>query len=994
MPNSASPFIGRQDAIDLFYRIQSAEEPATCLYVQAPGGIGKTRLLRELMAKCDDAQLQLRPPGSNIDPLIDFSALENRSIAGLRHSIIARLGEEGFADFRASETELRAAEAAFLKNPSDSALSSNIFALRRRNDAVFLDGFRKSQRGRRTALFFDTFEIAYRRRVGRWFIDQFIANSEGCLIVFAGRPPVTPAPFRKQSVTLPSNVLFHELFPWNGAEVNKYFAERNWEDPAGQEGMLHLRRVTGGRPLLVDMMIYLRDASLMPAEDLPALPDPQGNESISPELEIALVRRLLSVQSDEQAIIMEMAYLKRRFDADIFQTRQRDAAYGTVTDFAQFVEKLLKSPYSAREGLSSIVKYRTGDSVLTLHDEAQRMIEEHAQDVNGLWEPMCEELYQQIVRTWYDQAIKREGMNETKYILKAEQLGYELEHNLDKGIELYNEYSKEIRKKLLFEFNELIWGEVADKIAQNRLSGREYDLIYDQADWLWFVGQYDAAADLALLLTEGYTQEPSQVFLRLDALALLGHTYMHNRKYDEAQRAFDNGLKEAQKADSKTWISAFQQNMGQLLQLTNRWDQARELFRMAVRTAREVDEREAQALAVDEREAQALAFVNLGQLQGLIGEYNQAILNCKRAVALRSKVLNDFKKLMEARRKEQRDFHAIPHDKGSYYTEEGAKSRVGVAHLRLADVYRYSGELQKARDHYDRALDSFKVLHQFNYESEARQGLGALALDLSAQQRKASDWRASAEALDLAFDQFERAITLCREYGFRELLPRALHRFAHAVLLLGELEAVAALRGDEQLNALSKRISGFLLPEGEGWPRDSRRLRESAPFAELSTVAKAQRMFEVSSLEAGRSHDVNTMIDSLVEACKIALDRGRFDDVRAYALRAQAPNESYQKRIFLALIEIVLADLDLIEGRNEDAFGRYSVNFPILAETPGYGSYLLRNYLDRFILRLQSLSRDQGSSLAKRLIQTWIEQNLDDSHPELFFQLYNYLDQA
>src|SRR5262245_2707816 len=216
MSSVSFPFIGRRDAIDAFHSLLSVRAQVNCLYIQAPGGLGKTQLLRAIIATCSGPRWALRPEGSKIDPLIDFSDLANRSVAGLRNSIIARLGEQSFGDFRKGELDLRDAETVLASDPSDEAAKSRVFALRRRVDDLFFSGFRQAQRGRRTALFFDTFEIAYRRGVGRWFIDQLLDASEGCLIVFAGRSPadlygVSESKLRPE---LPLKVWFYELQPW------------------------------------------------------------------------------------------------------------------------------------------------------------------------------------------------------------------------------------------------------------------------------------------------------------------------------------------------------------------------------------------------------------------------------------------------------------------------------------------------------------------------------------------------------------------------------------------------------------------------------------------------------------------------------------------------------------------------------------------------------------------------------------------------------------
>ena len=74
------PFIGRADARDAFDSLLSPSARQNVLYVEAPGGLGKTRLLRELIADVVRREVwAARPDQTAPDPLIDFFELRNRS---------------------------------------------------------------------------------------------------------------------------------------------------------------------------------------------------------------------------------------------------------------------------------------------------------------------------------------------------------------------------------------------------------------------------------------------------------------------------------------------------------------------------------------------------------------------------------------------------------------------------------------------------------------------------------------------------------------------------------------------------------------------------------------------------------------------------------------------------------------------------------------------------------------------------------------------------
>src|SRR5690606_23780429 len=100
----------------------------------------------------------------------------------------------------------------------------------------------------------------------------------------------------------------------------------------------------------------------------------------------------------EHSAIIELGYLKRRFDPEIFSIRQngKSPAYDGIESFDKLIEILRYDKSRAREGLNSITKYRLEDRVLSLHDEVQRMISEHAYRRNEVspgtrdeWKKLC-----------------------------------------------------------------------------------------------------------------------------------------------------------------------------------------------------------------------------------------------------------------------------------------------------------------------------------------------------------------------------------------------------------------------------------------------------------------------------------------------------------------------------------------------------------------------------------------------------------------------------
>ena len=90
---SLDKFVGREKALNEFNRLFSYRRQKNAIYYPARGGLGKTWLLRRIIA---DSQAV---PGRFAPLLIDFFELTHRSVGGLRRAIASRLGDADFPEF-------------------------------------------------------------------------------------------------------------------------------------------------------------------------------------------------------------------------------------------------------------------------------------------------------------------------------------------------------------------------------------------------------------------------------------------------------------------------------------------------------------------------------------------------------------------------------------------------------------------------------------------------------------------------------------------------------------------------------------------------------------------------------------------------------------------------------------------------------------------------------------------------------------------------------
>lgn len=546
-PNSefVPEFVGRQKAVNIFHSLRTLREQKNVLYVEADGGLGKTWLLQVYIKHCKRQRRPWHTAPDGVDPLIDFFKLENRTVDGLRRSIVERIGSEHFHNFINTDKKMQ-------KEKDKSRLAE----LRRDLEFWFFQEFKGALRAKRTytALFFDTFEIVHNRRVGRWFIEEFLPHRStiGCFIVFAGRP---------RDLILPLNVEKYKLEPFTHEEALEYFQKKWGIVPGDKE--TQVISICNGKPLLLDLVVHYARRLQGSLDELV--------EAQTEMFEGRLVARF-SQPDPISEIIQVMAYLKRRYNQAIFD------AHGGGEDIAypNAEEQLVKLPFVKYR----VVSYPAKVHELALHDEFQRMIaEQQSQD----WLKLSDSLYQDVVKAWYEEQIN-EATGLEQYLLQAEQLAYILERDFQAGLELYKKYFEDIKINHLFDLNDMIWGEVATHLGNDE---QAFSLIVDQANWLFEISRYSDAIFWFKKLTGpefsniGSPESYTRIRVRL------GHSYLRLGDVDKAGETWESAFQQAIEKGNIKAQASFSYNLGHVRHRQGRWDEALKLYENAIQYARE-----------------------------------------------------------------------------------------------------------------------------------------------------------------------------------------------------------------------------------------------------------------------------------------------------------------------------------------------------------------------------------------------------------------------
>lgn len=729
-------FIERGDATEKFGNLVTLQKQGTgnALYVYAAGGIGKTKLLLEYVCRYKNIKDYMQAQST----LIDFYDLENRTVLGLRRNIVNKVGGEYFADFLKKDNELRELE----QTRMDAKLSGQMSALQFEMAPLFFDDLRKVPVELRanTIFVFDTFELVSNRAVGRWLLMQFIpeAIKLGYLVVFAGRP---------NEFALPDGTLALPLDPYSKDEALEYFQEKFPHIKLGKPELMAIE-ASAGMPLLLDLIAFYQDEELGPAEDLQVI--------TTEELESSIIKVFLREENPYNKIFRELAYLKYRYEEDIFDFRKD--AYPGVPAYGTLIAQVSKLPF---------VKFRESERSLALHDAFRDMFEKYY----ARWHGMALDLYLNISK-WYEEAIiSAQGMR--KYLLQAEKLAYVLNlGGLDKRT-LQGEKDYQLAKLLLKDYSnqnsdELNWlliNEISPEVVRNFPASDQYEVFsilgkmakqvhrLAEAQQFW-EGAVDAATNIG---------NPS---LQVDALI-----EQHNSTWQSDVNKSFKLLEQAAALckDNKKMQARVQYELGFTYRKIYNLVIATGYYHDALRIAKDSE----QDLEIKTRIG--TIYNDLGYSYLLIGDFDKAEVYMAKAKAVRIDTLNWLTTQLDVEKTGRKRIEQIR------YLEEKIRDadwRLGLTFNTMGDLARYEENFDLASIEYSEAVEIFRRTSPHLWLATALHQRGDAHRQIAVMAAR-NNRRGATEKYDkLAFEDITSSIQLVGEYGLYEVADTSYRRLA------------------------------------------------------------------------------------------------------------------------------------------------------------------------------------------------------------------------
>jgi tetratricopeptide (TPR) repeat protein len=728
-------FVDRQEELGVIQQAVSVMGKPQAVLIDGPGGIGKTRLLQKVREDYGSASSLV------ISEVLDLYDPELRIPARWEHRVAGQIkeGTVAFAEFWVQYRDL-------LELESRGVSAETLARARDRVGEAFIGGFNRVAAEKRIVLLLDTLEEV--QVVGAlWpYLLGLMGRLDNVVWVVAGRrcEEVRSDVERKLGV---QSVRWLSLRVFDQAAADAYFNEY-FKTPSvvslDPEMREKVRLLTGGSPILIALAItWLENELPLPeleeasVDGLNAIEGTQEFDALKEKVKQALVKHLLTFGDAVDNVVLNMAWVERRFNADILN-------YLMGISEADVLKKLEHLPF---------VKIRPGENYV-LHDEMRDMTVAHIwptvdldgtlrkridQKMTDYYLQKTEELDARInaLKQEQERAIESgdtqaelqafERLSENsrlRDVLETERLFYALRADLESGIEQFIEAYKWATTYYRISFRSMVWEEMQHFEARfGEIS--DFRVGIRGARHLLDAGNAASANEKGMEVLELAAADEEKI----ETLVHLGNCGLRLGQPIEARDFYAQARRICDEHDLHNWLAVVETGLGLAYRSSGDWDEAAEHYRESVSACERFDSPPRHL---------ASALNNYGYVLGLRGRYEVALTLCEQGLSLRQDL--------------------------------GLLRVVGISYSTLGELYRYQQRYYRAFEYYDQALRIFEEQNDWEW------------LAVVYQQQAIA--QAYAGELDEAWANIQKALELCERYNIRAL-PWALNRAGRIALARG-----------------------------------------------------------------------------------------------------------------------------------------------------------------------------------------------------------------
>lgn len=349
------PFVDRKKELDLIEKYIVKSKGKHILWIQGPGGSGKTRLLEEVLLRYGYLK-----NGYEFSPIIDFDDRSLHIPENLDRMLVQWLGEKPLKQYLRETLDRQKMEEAGVSEET----------LLRQSDHVtqwLIETFNQSSKKKRRILLFDTVEKV-EDKVWQHICD-LLQHAENTFILLVSRKNDHLLDTLNSKITKSA-----EIIHWEPLEDEK-FGELYLDQ---KQRSLHvalppsickkLVLLVGGRPILIDLTVEAISRNLMPEilihktyAEIKALSNRKSGK-LRQDFEIQLVRQIMDVRDSMDRLVLVMSR--------VYPLSQK-----MITEFLNITEKDAKNLFEDAK-LKTTIKILP-DGRISLHDEIRTMVENY-----------------------------------------------------------------------------------------------------------------------------------------------------------------------------------------------------------------------------------------------------------------------------------------------------------------------------------------------------------------------------------------------------------------------------------------------------------------------------------------------------------------------------------------------------------------------------------------------------------------------------------------
>jgi tetratricopeptide (TPR) repeat protein len=582
-------FIGRDLEFDLVAKlVNEAWGSQRILLLNGPGGIGKSRLLLELLQQ-QSRVAQLSKCSLIVFSPVDFDDVALRSWPTFLKNLADQMSPSQFSDYYTQHDR-------YVRLEQQGADWDVIEDHHRYTVEAFIECYNSIVQEKISLLLLDTFEAI--QATDLRFLWEILARLVNTVVIIAGRKVDQ---LERPLIDLWGNeiVCKKDLPPFSPAESEDYFDHTGIGASLDSELREKIIILTGGHPILIALAEYWlrRDMPInhvisQSIEEIRSLSG-TGLKDASEEFQAALVNNILNLTTIDQALLA-MAYFHRRFNDEVLQialeitSEQAQDISAEIQKFPFFKPRPGKE-YTLHDIMRELV-LRYSWPVVDPHGLQRRRLAQRVRDQYYI--PHIDVLAGQI-KNIRSRKIDRKSIAiaksqiEDAYFLKwqleADRLYYDMDLDVEEGYKYFDGlFGEALGSNYLRQCDLLL-----DAIDETELATYPQirtNFMIKHARRQWLSDKVEDRENAEKFLLEIYEKPNLDLSNKLEATSTLAGRTSTSK---DAIRWYSQCIKLAEKQGNLTIIARMYHYLGLAYRRSGQWDQARVWYEKARKKAEE-----------------------------------------------------------------------------------------------------------------------------------------------------------------------------------------------------------------------------------------------------------------------------------------------------------------------------------------------------------------------------------------------------------------------